>query len=428
MIDLHFKALTLSYKHVPVEVRELVALDETHTRQLLEKAKEILGLHEMLVVSTCNRTEIYYSAEENHEEALISLLGVIKGKLDLLDYKAYFHHITETAQATTHLFRVAMGLESQVIGDLQISNQVKHAYQWAADAELAGPFLHRLMHTIFFTNKKVQQETCFRDGAASASYAAAELAHELASGIHDARILVLGLGEMGQDVARNLKHYEELEHVRIMNRTYSKAQKLGEELSYAVVPFEEAEAQIAWADIIVSSLSRAEFITKEMLEPHMGATFKYMVDLSMPRSIRADVEELPGAILYNIDEIRNRTNDVVERRKAAVPDVEALIQEALHGFETWREEMMVSPTIHKLKGALEQIRKEELSHYTKKLDEEQLALVEQVTKRMMQKIINVPVIQLKAACKRGEAETLMDVINSIFDLEGEAEKALVEKH
>jgi glutamyl-tRNA reductase len=118
----------------------------------------------------------------------------------------------------------------------------------------------------------------------------------------------------------------------------------------------------------------------------------------------------------------------VERRKAAVPDVEAIIKDALHGFETWREEMMVSPTIHKLKGALEQIRKDELSHYTKKLDEEQLALVEQVTKRMMQKIINVPVIQLKAACKRGEAETLMDVLNSIFDLEGEAQNALVEKH
>ena len=423
-MDLHFKALSLSYKHAPVEVREVVALDEASIRKLLHQAREVLGLQEMMVVSTCNRTELYYTNEKELTNELINLLGICKGRTDLKDYKAYFEQINNAEKASEHLFRVSMGIESQVVGDIQISNQIKNAYQWAADAQLAGPFLHRLMHTIFFTNKRVQQETNFRDGAASVSYAAAELVEELSTNLHDARVLVLGLGEIGQEVSKNL-HHTGIENIRITNRTYKKAEDLGTALGFEVVDFKTVDEQIEWADIIISSVAKPEFINLKSLEPKMGATFKYMLDLSMPRSISPEVENLPGAILYNIDEIRNRTDEVVEKRKASIPDVESIISEALESFDVWREEMLVSPTIHKLKGALEQIRKEELAHFAKKMDEEQLKLMEQVTKRMMQKVINVPVLQLKAACKRGEAETLMDVLNDIFQLEDE--ESLVKK-
>merc|ERR1711879_98970 len=131
-----------------------------------------------------------------------------------------------------------MGLEAQVIGDMQISNQVKRSYQTAVDMDMAGPFLHRLMHTIFFTNKKVVQETAFRDGAASVSYAAVELIEELTSNTHQPRVLLVGLGEIGEDVAKNLVYLGDAQ-IKIANRTFSKAQELAAEYNFEAIPFEK---------------------------------------------------------------------------------------------------------------------------------------------------------------------------------------------
>src|SRR5690606_25690246 len=135
--------------------------------------------------------------------------------------------------AVRHLFRVSLGLEALVVGDMQISNQVKRAYQWTADAQLAGPFMHRLMHTVFFTNKRVVQETPLRDGAASVSYAAAELIEELTRNIHHPNILVIGLGEIGTDLCKNLTKLE-TENVVICNRTLSTAEELAESCGFKV--------------------------------------------------------------------------------------------------------------------------------------------------------------------------------------------------
>ena len=171
----NFKALSLSYKSAPVDIRELVSMDDATTRALLIKLKEFFSVTDTLILSTCNRTEIYYAHELDLSLEIIKLLGVEKGLKDPVSLLEYFHVLHDDKESITHLFRVSMGLEAQVIGDMQISNQVKRAYQASADLEMAGPFLHRLMHTIFFTNKRVVQETAFRDGAASVSYAAVEL-------------------------------------------------------------------------------------------------------------------------------------------------------------------------------------------------------------------------------------------------------------
>src|SRR5690606_14267910 len=156
---------------------------------------------------------------------IIKLIGVHKGLDNIAQYFPYFVNIDNHEKAVQHLFRVALGLESQVVGDMQISNQVKKAYQYAADEDLAGPFLHRLLHTIFFTNKKVVQETTFRDGAASVSFAATEMVVSFNSEIHNPRILICRLGEIGKDVCKNLASYYK-SGVYITNRTLSKAHEL----------------------------------------------------------------------------------------------------------------------------------------------------------------------------------------------------------
>jgi glutamyl-tRNA reductase len=415
----HFKSISLSHRNAPLAIREQLALTEQSAKGIMMRLKDFFELSDVLVVSTCNRTEIYYTSADDLNDEIIKLLLIEKGVSDVDAFVNYFEKFNLGEQAVQHLFEVATGLHSQVVGDMQIPNQIKHAYQWSADLNLAGPFLHRLLHTIFYANKRVAQETFFRDGAASVSYAAIELLDGL---MPNPKILVVGLGEIGTDVCRNLAEKQDAD-ITILNRTHAKSEKLGQELGFRIAEFGNIEDEISRADIIITSITRDEpFFTKEMMVRLRGMSFKYFIDLSVPRSVSPEVEEVPGVMLYTIDSIRSRADEALHRRMAAVPHVREIIDEAVVEFNDWSKEMIVSPTIQKLKGALEQIRKEELSRFTKNLNEEELEKVERITSSMMQKILKLPVLQLKAACKRGEAETLIDVLNDLFNLEKEKER------
>ncbi len=412
----HFKAISLSHKTAPLEIRELVALNEESCKQLLFQLREFTDSSEILVISTCNRTEVYYSSIEDHSETIIKLLGIQTGSLNRLE-NSHFALFNQHNDAVRHLFEVSLGLHSQVIGDMQIASQVKQAYQWTADLDLAGPFLHRLMHTIFFTSKRVVQETRFRDGAASVSYAAVELVEELTSEISQPKVLVIGLGEIGTDVCKNLSDHK-IGDITLTNRTAAKAEQLAQSCNLRVAEFSQLHEEIQRADVIVSSIAKVEpLITKAMVSQMNILSFKYFIDLAVPRNVEASVEEIPGVLVYNIDHIRNRATEALERRIQAIPHVERIVNESLEEFNDWSKEMTVSPTIHKLKNALEQIRQEEMARHLKYLTAEETERIDKITRSMMQKIIKLPVLQLKAACKRGEAETLIDVLNDLFDLE-----------
>jgi glutamyl-tRNA reductase len=419
---LQFRSVGTSYKTTPLEIREQIALNESEAKALMLKVQEFFGATDILVVSTCNRTEIYYNATEDCNVEIAKLLLIQKGLTNTEAYLPYFVNYSQQEEAARHLFEVATGLHSQVVGDMQIPNQVKHAYQWSVDLGMAGPFLHRLLHTIFFANKRVAQETSFRDGAASTSYVAVELIDHVTTLKANPSILVLGVGEIGTDVCRNLK-VKEYTNITVVNRTRAKAEELATELGFGVADFENVEEEIHKADVVISSILRDEpFINKALLEKQALHSFKYLIDLSVPRSVAADAEQVPGVIVYNIDNIQNRANEALERRLAAVPHVQSIIGQALEEFGDWSKEMVVSPTIQKLKNALEQIRQEEMARFMKNLNEEEVVKMDKITSSMMQKIIKLPVLQLKAACKRGEAETLIDVLNDLFNLEQQPER------
>jgi len=412
-----FRVVSLSHRSAPVHIRELISLDDLAIERLLLKLKEFFSVADALVLSTCNRTEVYYSHESDLSVELIKLIGIERGLTNAIGYLDYFQVLNNEQEAVTHLFRVSMGLEAQVVGDIQISNQVKRAYQTAADLELAGPFLHRLMHTIFFTNKRVVQETAFRDGAASLSYATIELIESLTQNIFQPRILLIGVGEIGEDVARNMVHLPTAQ-IKISNRTLAKAEEIGLPLGFEVIPFESCLAAIEEADVVVCSIRMAEpFITKAMIESINIPSYKVLIDLSVPRSIETTVEELPGVVLYNVDNIRSKASAALQNRLEAIPSVEAILKESIEEFGTWQKEMVVSPTIQKLKQALEQIRQEELGRYLKNADEKEFVLIDKITKSMMQKILKVPVVQLRAACQRDQASEMIELITDLFDLE-----------
>jgi glutamyl-tRNA reductase len=415
-----FKALSLSYKSAPLAVREQVALNEDEIKNFSLKIRDLFNINETLIVSTCNRTEVYYVADENHNADIIKLLLIEKGIVDKGEYFGYFEQFNLQLAAIQHLFEVATGLHSKVVGDLQIPNQVKQSYQIAADLNLAGPFLHRLMHTIFFANKRVAQETSFRDGAASTSYAAVALTEEVTQLTALPKILILGLGEIGIDVCKNMA--EKKWDITVMNRTRAKAERIAQGHDFRVADFADLEEEIKRADVIISSvLIDKPLVTKEMVARMEILTFKYFIDLSVPRSVEDNLEEFAGVLVYNIDTLRQRADEALQSRIDAIPHVREIIAEAIVGFEDWSKEMVVSPAINKLKNALEQIRKEEMARHLKNLSPNESEKLEKITMGIVQKIMKLPVLQLKAACKRGEAEQLVDVLTELFDLEKQPE-------
>lgn len=410
----NFKVISLSFKNAPVEIREMIALDEILIANLLNDFREILGLEESLIISTCNRTEVYYNTENDLSKEIITLMASKKGISNIESFISFFSIINDSYEASTYLFRVSLGLEAQIIGDLQIINQVKKAYQLAADNNTAGPFLHRILHTVFFANKKVFQETAFRDGAASVSYATAELTRTLAESFVDTKVLIVGLGEIGEDLAKHLS--DEQFSVSLTNRTEIKTTALANELGLSQLSFESMKTELDNYDIIISSIPVKDFIgTNDFSHDNDG--IKFLIDLSIPRSIDPAVELLKGVSLYSIDEIQEKTSQAVEKRKAAIPDVEAIITESMQDVRTWSREMEVSPTIQKLKNTLEEIRQEELKKHLKNSSAEMEFFADKLSKSITQKIMRLPILQLKAACQRGEADKLIDVLNDLFNLE-----------
>ena len=415
-MHIKFRAISLSHKTAPLQIRELISLNEGEIHSILLKLREFFSLNDVLILSTCNRTEVYYSHDLDLSTEIIKLIGLEKGLSDVVNYLEYFQIFNDDRAAISHLFRVSIGLEAQVVGDIQISNQVKRSYQAAADLDMAGPFLHRLMHTVFFTSKRIVQETAFRDGAASLSYATIELIDSLTSNTYQPRILLIGVGEIGEDVAKNMVHLPEAK-VKISNRTLAKAEEIASQLGFEVVPFENVFEAMEEADVIVSSIMLSDpFITKSLVKKFQIQSYKLLIDLSVPRSIEPSVEDVPGVILYNVDNIRSKATEALEKRMASIPQVEELINESIEEFYSWKKEMMVSPTINKLKQSLEAIRQEELSRFLKNADEKEYAMIDRITKSMMQKILKVPVVQLRAACKRDQAEEMIEIISDLFDL------------
>lgn len=416
-MPISFKAVSISHKTAPLSIREQVALSEEESKAFALKCKDLFDLNDFLIVSTCNRTELYYTAQSSICKLMVKALLQEKGIEDQENYLGYFKSYEETGLALQHLFEVATGLQSKVVGDLQIPNQIKKAYQLAADLNMAGPYLHRLMHTIFYANKRVAQETSFRDGAASVSYATVALAEELSQSLAQPKVLVLGLGEIGMDVVKNMED-KDFASITILNRTQEKAEKLALDKPFRVAPFASLWEEIEKADIIISSVrSDQALISAEGLKKIQILNYKYFIDLSVPRSIEEGVEKINGVLLYNIDTLKERADQALKERLASIPLVQDIITESIASFLDWSKEMEVSPTIHKLKNALEQIRKEEINRHLKGLSKEETEKLEKITSNLIQKIIKQPIIHLKAACKRGDSERMTDALNDLFNLD-----------
>jgi len=304
---------------------------------------------------------------------------------------------------------VAIGLDAQIVGDRQVINQVKQAYQMAVAAGAAGPFLHRLLHAVFAAHKRVQTETCFRTGAASASYSTLKLIEELTTHLSRPSVLVVGVGVIGVDVCRHLAASSKaFSDVALCNRTQAKAAVLAAQCDLRLVEFDHLAAALQEADVVVSTISCPQaFFTGDLVAASIGMRGKLYVDLSVPRSVAPNAGQAPGVTLYNIDAIQSKTSAALQQRLAAVPQVRTIIAESLAGLGVWSQVLRVLPAIHYLKTNLERLRQQEVQRHRKHLGSAETALLDVITRSLMQKVLKQHVLHLKATCQRESGELLL---------------------
>jgi glutamyl-tRNA reductase len=385
-----------------VEVRDQVAVKDDELRHFLHELLAHFELDGVFVLSTCNRTEIVLSGP-----ATLSSLGDIAVWLDHRKQVSHFSnpdlafHLTGEA-AVAHLFRVISSMDSLILGEPQITNQVKTAFQMAFQLGTTDTVLNKLFSFAIQAQKRVRTETYLSDGAISVSFAGVELARKIFAHFEQKTVLLVGAGETAELAAR---HFLEkgIGHFHIANRTPERAQKLAELLEGEVFGLEDLASALDHVDIVITATGSPGFVlTPELLKPVCRAR-RYqpllIIDLAIPRDVDPAVERLEGVFLYNLDHLGEMVALNLEKRQGELPKAEAIVRETVEAFEKWMDTHSMSGTIAQLTRHFEQIRVSELSRLKNRLPQEGLAEVEYLTKSMLNKILHDHIRLLKQSEK-----------------------------
>ncbi|WP_447640397.1 MULTISPECIES: glutamyl-tRNA reductase [Chitinophagaceae] len=343
----------VNYKKTDVAVRSQFAISEEQYARILQNASAV-GLKDVFVLATCNRTEIYGVA--NSPQDLIEILcSETEGTPEIFQEMAYIH---TAEKAMEHLFDVSAGLDSQILGDYEIIGQMKHAVQFAHSYGTIGAFSDRLVNFAVKSSKDIKNKTQLSGGTTSVSFAAIQFLKWHCKDLENAQILLIGAGKIAISTARNLKDYLHVGNLTIVNRTFEKAETLARELDAKAVPLAEIAAEISNADIIITATNTTKpIITKEKLE---GCSHKILIDLSIPYNIDNRAKEIPGTILVNVDELSKIGEMTFSNRKNEIPAAKAIIREYLDEFAEWYRMRTNVPVLKVAKQVMLDIQKKEL--------------------------------------------------------------------
>jgi glutamyl-tRNA reductase len=374
-----FYALGLSYKKADATIRGKFSLDTKAQSDLLAQAKAE-GIESLIVTSTCNRTEIYGFA--NHPYELIKLLcDNSNGSVEEFREVAYIY---KNQEAVNHMFRVGTGLDSQILGDFEIISQIKIAFNLSKSEGLVNTFIDRLVNSVIQASKKVKTDTEISSGATSVSFASVQYIIKNVEDIGNKNILLFGTGKIGRNTCENLVKHTKNGHITLINRTKNKAEILAGKLNVIVKDYANLQEEIQQADVlVVATGAKNPTIDKTLLNLKKPLL---ILDLSIPRNVNPDVEQIPGVTLIHLDYLSQMTDDTLERRKQHIPAAEAIIEDMKLELNTWMNGRKYAPTIHALKAKLNDIVSGELAFQKKKMlnfDEEQAELI---SSRIIQKI------------------------------------------
>ena len=339
-----FCVAAIGYRQADTEVRGMFAVDADMNRQILAAAKTA-GFKSVFIVSTCNRTEIYGYANHPHELAAL-LTRFTKGTVGEFIHHGFFK---QGKDAMHHLFRVAAGLDSQIIGDYEIQGQLKQAIAMARAADLIGPIMDRTLNFVFQASKKIRATTLLSSGTVSVSFAAIEWLQQKVNP-WPMKALVIGTGKFGTNVCKNLLHYLPQLQLHICNRTNEKSEELAAQLQAGYLPYDELAASLNSFDVIITSTAAPEPI---VLPQHfVPGKQRLIVDLSVPANVHKDVANIDGIEMANVDEISAILEQTIARRHMEVPKAEAIIAEFEQEFYEWLHTYKHTPAIKLVKQHL----------------------------------------------------------------------------
>jgi glutamyl-tRNA reductase len=421
---MRFLVLGCSFRTAPVDIRERLAFPRERLSECLAEIKEITGVREAVLLSTCNRVELYTLVD--HPNRAEGLLKEYLSKHSGLDSDAIatstFCYVGD--EALKHIFRVTSSLDAMVVGEAQVAGQVKEAFAAATDADTVGPMLSRCMQRAFGIAKRVRTETDIARHPASISSVAVDLAKRVFDDIAGAAILVIGAGEMAELAVRHLIG-DGASRIHVANRSLERGQKLADDLGAKAVLFEQLEEHLIWADVVISSTgSREPIISRDMLFAAMKRRKQrpiFMVDIAVPRDIDADAGRLANVYLFAVDDLeKDLADNLAARRKEAVVGEEMVLEE-VELFLAWLRTQNAAPVIRQLRQHFTEVVKFETDRTAKRLqtngqsdDKAMKAMADAIVK----KLLHGPMIQLKrSAGETGGGTELRQAVRLLFELD-----------
>lgn len=387
----NFAVLSISYEKADAEIRGKFAFFDEHIKSFVNQIHD-QEYGDAFVVSTCNRTEIY-TTTTNY--LLIAEQYCKTINVSLSEFLQYVD-IRQREDALMHLFRVAAGLESQIIGDFEIVSQIKNAYnRFKKHKENSNPYLERAINSAIQISKKIKTETGISNGAASVSYAAVHYILNNVGVISDKNILLLGVGEIGQNTIENLVKHVYQPKIKIANRSFEKAEKIAEKYNIHKIAFEEFPEELKSTDILIVATGAQKFIINEDNFPKEKEML--VIDLSIPNNVAKEIGHYENVDLIDVDELSQQISQTMEQRKQEIPKAEAIIKEMSKDFTEWEKKRKFAPSITNFKKSLKNIEAHELHnihkrHQYAKIEDMELSdkLIQKITNRFAKYIIENP--------------------------------------
>ena len=412
--------ISINYKIAPLNIRERFFFDNSEKLVFHNHLRKELDIEGLMIISTCNRTEIYFEFENHIGQENKFLHSVVKELVVFKKYKdslsPHLNNLTGSYKVANHLFRLVSGLESMIIGEFQIVEQLKDAYYFSKKHKMLGPILGRMIQKSLETGKYIRTNTEIGRGAVSVSYAAVEQITNNYD-LKNAKFLCVGLGETSKLSIRHL-HQKGIKKIKITNRTKSKLNAFCKELGYESILFEDYKKEILNSDVVIFSTgSKSPLLTKKDIEQNIKKRNNklLLVDLSVPRNLSHDLEEVNNIEIINIDNLKDTVNENYKKRKAEVIKAELYIEEFLVEFDDWTNTRLLRPSILSLKKQVRELFLNETISNIKSLSEsatgKDLSLK---LSKAYDKFSDNLVKKIKKASDNGKDEKAIEIINQIF--------------
>jgi glutamyl-tRNA reductase len=425
-------AVGLSHRTAPVELRESVDFARAGVEQALSSLATRGVGRELVVLSTCNRAEIYAVGDGDSTADRVSRFF---GEYHNIPHEEVVEHlyVLNGPSAARHLFRVAAGLDSLVVGEPQILGQVKAAYAAAHEGRFTAALMNRLFHSAFAAGKRVRAETGLGEGAVSVSYAAIALAKKIVGDLKGRNVLIVGAGEMAKLTGIHLQA-QHVRQITIASRTLQAAQTLAGHLAGTAIPWDALDGALQAADIVVTATGASEpVLTRARIEEAMRprrSRALFIIDIALPRDVDPSAGDLDQVFLYNIDDLRTIVQENLARRSAELARADAIVEEEVAKFTAWMQSREIVPTVVALRQRFESIRRAELERLEPKLTglpPEARTRVDEVTRLIVEKLLLTPTEQLKSVSDEAMIVAYADALNRLFSLPADTDAAEPEK-